>query len=378
MTSRKPLFAAVLAALCFAPPVWAQNETEMKAEEKPDEAKPEKGAATTHTVDKGDTLWDLSQKYLGSPWYWPKVWSYNPEIANPHWIYPGNQVRFLPTGEEVPTQVEVGQGPEEVEAPVMVEEDKVQVAGKIGYQPKGAISVRVEGFVTDSEIEEAGVIAGSFGETEMLSFPQNLYVTFKKGAVKVGEPYVIYRTTTKLGHPRGGSFGYLTHVVGTAKVVRWSDKEKVATLEIVGDWEEMMRGDLVGPAGENMIRVIAPKPNGKKIEEAYVVSAGRYWFSNYGEHEQMVIDKGSSDGVEVGNVFTIVRQMDGMTSGDPLNEPNRKDDKWPKEDVGQCMAVEVKQKGTTCIIVRAIRDIVAGDRVELRMPAQGGGASASR
>jgi nucleoid-associated protein YgaU len=43
-----------------------------------------------HTVVKGDTLWDLSQNYLGSPWYWPKVWSYNPEIANPHWIYPGN------------------------------------------------------------------------------------------------------------------------------------------------------------------------------------------------------------------------------------------------------------------------------------------------
>ncbi|HZI15707.1 MAG TPA: LysM domain-containing protein, partial [Myxococcus sp.] len=44
-----------------------------------------------HAVQDGDTLWDLSQRYLGSPWYWPKVWSYNPEIANPHWIYPGNQ-----------------------------------------------------------------------------------------------------------------------------------------------------------------------------------------------------------------------------------------------------------------------------------------------
>src|SRR5450432_1886140 len=35
------------------------------------------GAGTAHTVEKGDTLWDLSQRYLGSPWYWPKVWSYN-------------------------------------------------------------------------------------------------------------------------------------------------------------------------------------------------------------------------------------------------------------------------------------------------------------
>src|SRR5258708_38922059 len=75
-------------------------------------AKPsEGGAGTQHTVQKGDTLWDLSQRYLGSPWYWPKVWSYNPEIANPHWIYPGNVVRFSATGEEVPTQVETGNEP---------------------------------------------------------------------------------------------------------------------------------------------------------------------------------------------------------------------------------------------------------------------------
>src|SRR6476620_4722624 len=73
----------------------------------PGAATPEKGGAgTQHTVVRGDTLWDLSQKYLGSPWYWPKVWSYNPEIANPHWIYPGNQVRFFPNGEEAPARVD--------------------------------------------------------------------------------------------------------------------------------------------------------------------------------------------------------------------------------------------------------------------------------
>ena len=67
--------------------------------------------AEVHSVVKGDTLWDLSQRYLGSPWYWPKVWSYNPEIANPHWIYPGNRVRFFRSGEEVPAEVEVASEP---------------------------------------------------------------------------------------------------------------------------------------------------------------------------------------------------------------------------------------------------------------------------
>lgn len=47
-----------------------------------------------HVVKKGDTLWDLSGRYYGNPWKWPKVWSYNPQIMNPHWIYPGDQIRM--------------------------------------------------------------------------------------------------------------------------------------------------------------------------------------------------------------------------------------------------------------------------------------------
>ena len=54
------------------------------------------GVSDVHVVQPGDTLWDLSSKYLNSPWVWPRVWSYNPHITNPHWIYPGQVVRFHP------------------------------------------------------------------------------------------------------------------------------------------------------------------------------------------------------------------------------------------------------------------------------------------
>src|SRR5215813_5694771 len=120
-----------------------------------------------HSVVRGDTLWDLSQTYLGSPWYWPKVWSYNPEIANPHWIYPGNRVRFFPSGEEVPARVEVASAPtempEDVDAPALMEggdEGRVELAGQIGYQPRndGGAQMRLQGFATSREIEAAGRI----------------------------------------------------------------------------------------------------------------------------------------------------------------------------------------------------------------------------
>ena len=59
----------------------------------------------THTVESGDTLWDLCSKYLNSPWYWPKIWSYNPQLTNPHWIFPGNEISFYPSDENLPTQI---------------------------------------------------------------------------------------------------------------------------------------------------------------------------------------------------------------------------------------------------------------------------------
>ena len=53
-------------------------------------------APESYVIQRGDTLWDLSGKYLDSPWYWPKLWSYNPQVENPHWIYPGNPLRSGP------------------------------------------------------------------------------------------------------------------------------------------------------------------------------------------------------------------------------------------------------------------------------------------
>jgi nucleoid-associated protein YgaU len=53
-------------------------------------------APENYVIQRGDTLWDLSGKFLESPWYWPKLWSYNPQIENPHWIYPGNPLRLSP------------------------------------------------------------------------------------------------------------------------------------------------------------------------------------------------------------------------------------------------------------------------------------------
>ncbi len=326
------------------------------------------GNTSAHTVEKGDTLWDLSQKFLGSPWYWPKVWSYNPEIANPHWIYPGNVVRFVGAGEEGPTQVEAGTGPEDVEEGSMVidDDDRVAVAGQIGYVPKKAVSLQSTGFVTTAEVEESGSITGSFGESTMLSFPNTVYAEFKNNkSARLGETFVVFRPGGELVHPTTQVVvGYLTKIVGAVRVVR-VDKGGVSTLAIDKQFDEIKRGDLLGPLGESLLRTVAARPNDREIKDAVIVGAVTTYLSQHAEHSMIIIDRGADDGVKPGNTFIITRQHD-PSDYRAIVHPEVIDERWPKEDVAACMAFEVKSKASTCLMTRSMREVVKGDRVEMR------------
>src|SRR5512141_2965502 len=73
--------ALILLALALCVPCMA-----MAAQDKP----------TTYVINKGDTLWGLSERFLKDPYYWPNMWSKNSQVTNPHFIYPGQMVRVFP------------------------------------------------------------------------------------------------------------------------------------------------------------------------------------------------------------------------------------------------------------------------------------------
>ncbi len=329
-----------------------------------------------HRVERGDTLWDLSQKYLGSPWYWPKVWSYNPEIANPHWIYPGNSVRFFNGGGEGPSRVEVGTAPTglpEVDEGDMLEggDDRVQVEGQIVFHPKKAITLAGTGFITVREIEESGKIVGSFFEAQMLAERQPIYVTFaNKRVPKLGETFVIYRDAGQVTHPVTKEIiGHQTRILGQGRIDK-VERSGLATGTIMRAFDAIERGALIGPSSEPLSHSVSLRANYREIKGAYVVTSTTNYLTIFGEHQIIVIDRGADDGVKPGNVFTIWRQHDGLSQAAFL-DPTLREEELPREDVGACMAFEVKSKATTCLLVSTIREIVRGDNVEMRTSGDG-------
>jgi hypothetical protein len=321
----------------------------------------------SHTVERGDTLWDLSQKFLGSPWYWPKVWSYNPDIANPHWIYPGNMVRFYGADEQ-PTQVEVGteQVPDVEEGQMFDEGDGVSKAGEIGYRPKNSVTLPIVSFVTTKELEQNARIIGSFAENEMLVVPFSVYVdTSLKKSLKVGDTTVIYRDGGEVLHPNTKAvLGYMTRVVGEGKVVSLDSKRAIATVAITRSLDEVHRGDSVSPAGESVVRTVAPRANDLEIKGATLVTGAHRYTHHQTESFLVILDKGADDGVKLGNTFTFYRS--GDTS--PINRhfnPQDNDDAFPREAVGSCMVMDVKAKASSCVLIYTMRELVAGDVADM-------------
>ncbi|HET8541938.1 MAG TPA: LysM peptidoglycan-binding domain-containing protein [Anaeromyxobacter sp.] len=342
----------------------------------------------TYTVRPGDTLWDLSGRFLNNPWYWPKIWSYNPDITNPHWIYPGNLVRFYPSAEEAPARVEPVAAAEEPEpepvreledfskadlrGPASADEsDAVAVSGpyKIAYVPPRSRWAQHDTFVTPRELAESGAITAAFEEKIMLSSQDRAYARFAgRTDVKAGETYVVYKTERPIYHPDTRElWGYQSVVLGSAKVV--AVEEKAATLVIQQSFDSIERGALLGPWTEKTYRAVARRPNRQALD-GKVIATRTDVVTVVGEHHVVFVDRGSRDGVEEGNVFTVIRSGD-LYGKDPYQPPW--DPSLPKEDVGNLLVIDVKERASAALVTRSLKELVVGDRVEMRAEGAGSG-----
>ncbi|HEY2030718.1 MAG TPA: LysM peptidoglycan-binding domain-containing protein [Myxococcales bacterium] len=424
--------AALSGTLAIALPVFAQTaQTAQEAPKGPPENAPQRpqppgdlqmpapqpGTPNEYTIQKGDTLWDLSQKFLANPWYWPKIWSLNPGIENPHWIYPGGKLRIVPGegGAQASGQVESGQqqsaqaqeNAPETEAAVPQGDpsvsvnlsnsadldvvrrnsresksaaNSVSVSGKLAFSPPPVVSVRASGLVSAEQKKNAGTLDASFEEKQMLSPYDTAYVLFKgEVPVRPGEKLVLFRPAGEIVDPvTHKKLADQTRTVGIAKVL--SIRGHQCTIQIERNFEEIERGDLARPYVAQEKRV-APRANAADVNGFIVGDSGKE-ISELGESNLVYIDRGSADGVQEGNTFAVVRRGDGlnesmvsaksMSGGSQAAQASKVD--VPKENVGLLLVTDTSEHVSTAVVVKSVRELSPGDAVEMRASGTTGGS----
>ena len=305
----------------------------------------------THTVQKGDTLWDLSARYYRNAWGWPKMWSYNPQITNPHWIYPGDVIRLLPPGG----------APLPSAAPK--EASKLPTSRIIGRGRGGTgVFLRQNGFVEPGELAQAGKIVGSKEEKLMLGTLDEAYVQFKKERpFQVGERYTIYRPTRAVTHPLTGKYlGHMVEIFGEGEVRAVTDG-KIARVTLVDSINPIERGFLVGPL-KREFKVVQPVANRADMQALVVATLLPHEL--LGAEDLVFIDRGKDDGVEIGNRFIVTRRGDGyqpLLSSGPMD-----DHRFPRETIGQILVIDLRDHIATGLMTHSTVEARVGDRVEAR------------
>jgi hypothetical protein len=305
-----------------------------------------------HVVRTGDTLWGICSLYFGDPWQWPKVWSYNPQITNPHWIYPGDLVRLLPKGmfaEQQPTP------PGNSETPEPVKDNLPAPAAKTN------VGIKQTAFVEKSNIDKSITVDGAVDEKELLSIGDSIYLSYPaNNPPKVGQRYSIYKPDNTVKSD-GKEVGSYVRILGTVEIVSVK-QDKRARGVIVEANMEIERGAKVG-ALVKQYKNVPPVP--AKVDAQGSIVAMLTKDQLIGQGEMVFVDVGKDAGVEVGNRMFVVRRGDAMPAQSE-STVGQDDRRFPARALGEVVIVQVGEKVSVALVTLAVQEMAVGDNVMMQ------------
>jgi hypothetical protein len=259
----------------------------------------------------------------------------------------------------------------------------VSSSGKLAFTPPPVLPVRQNGLATPEELRDSGVLDASFEEKELLANYDTAYVEFPKGkTARPGDMLLLFRPGEEISSPKTHRvLGRRVKTVGEAKVLSWDGR--LATVQITRALEEIQRGDRARPWTQQQLRV-APRPNARELS-GLIVGSLVSDIGELGEWNEVYVDKGKKDGVEIGNTFVVVRKGDGLSmggleSGDVSSGymageagVRARSVRTPDENVGLLIVTDVKDTLSVAWVVKSVRELKSGDVVEMHSQMGSGG-----
>ncbi|WP_407331767.1 LysM peptidoglycan-binding domain-containing protein [Enterovibrio sp. 27052020O] len=248
-----------------------------------------KDAPSSYTVRKGDTLWDISGLYLTNPWQWPKLWQQNPEIKNPHLIYPGDVLRL--TWQDGKPRLTYTAGVNRSESAPINSASASILRQYLTYDT----------LIDEREYNLAPRVLGSQDGWNYISMRTPFFANKELDS----DDWFIYRTVTNFEREKGDAVVRMISLkkVGEAKKVRSIDD--MSEMKLVRQNQEIKPNDILLPAlGVKTGEIFHPQPAPQGLVGTMV---GHLYGSNYVGHRQIVVvDLGSFDGVGAGHALSVI------------------------------------------------------------------------
>jgi len=308
------------------------------------------GHPNEYVVKVGDTLWDIAATFLKDPWFWPEIWYVNPDIANPHLIYPGDVLGLVYIdGQPRITNVRGSSyrlSPQARVTPLTQSVNSIPYESVAAFLSSGVILEKDQADSLPYLLETRGdhLIAAAGNEIYVRGLTADMPGS-RFNVVHVGDP---------LYDPDDNRLiGYQGILVGDGVLRRAGDPATVALTDTV---REALKGDRLLPESIDVPLNFFPRSPDTFIDGRIISVAGGV--TQIGQYQVVVINRGSNDGLSVGDVLSVFQS--GAVVKDRIKGGSVK---LPDEDAGTVMIFKAYDRISYGLVMEATEAIHLLDAV---------------
>lgn len=347
------------------------------------------GHPDTYTVHRGDTLWSISAKFLSKPWLWPEIWQANPQVQNPHLIYPGDVLNLsFVDGPRLTLQPRVRVAQDAIPAiplaqlRTFLKDTRVMDSSVVSKAPYvvGFEEAQLRGTVGQN-IYVRG-LSGQPGQRWAIVRPSHVFRGFDEDRVKDGDGGIIgdpldsdasmvrspwSEDMRNSGHhTRGRDMGLELTVIGSAETLRMGDP---STLLLLDATVEIRTGDRIMPIDDAPYDAYYYPHAPKSLAANAQVIAFSDALDAVGPSQVVALSIGAKDGVDNGQTYSVYQPGERIADDVASNSWDRgvgKQVTLPEEFVGHVMVFRTFDRVSYGLVMDGLRPVHLGDR--LRMP----------